>query len=259
MNIFLTSTVNKRASVQIQKLSMLCFLLISFSCGEKKEVTHIIDSNQIVGEPILVPEDEPKAEDEIKPQPKDVLSANLDHSAIEKNVTKTLEGIVVQGKIRTDDQNATDIKNIERLPPLPKGSHYKSVDFRDLTDFEYEVEWERDGIEFDYPAFAERVPENLRKISSTKVAIEGFMIPTVVDENNEVKEFLLLPDQMSCCFGQTPEANGWVVVNADDGVEVMMDRIIRVTGELVVEERWDEEFFVGLYHMTCREITGPSL
>ena len=167
-----------------------------------------------------------------------------------------MEGIVVQGKIRTDDQNATDIENIERLPPLPKGSHYKSVDFRDLTDFEYEVEWERDGIEFDYPAFAERVPENLRKISNTKVAIEGFMIPTVVDENNEVKEFLLLPDQMSCCFGQTPEANGWVVVNADDGVEVMMDRIIRVTGELVDEERWDEEFFVGIYHMTCREIRG---
>ena len=49
-------------------------------------------------------EDEPKAEDEIKPQPKDVLSANSDHSTIEKNVTKTSEGIVVQGKIRTDDQ-----------------------------------------------------------------------------------------------------------------------------------------------------------
>jgi hypothetical protein len=41
-------------------------------------------------------------------------------------------------------------------------------------------------------------------------------------------------------------------------VEVMMDRIIRVTGQLTVEERWDEEFFVGLYHMTCDEITGPS-
>jgi hypothetical protein len=54
-------------------------------------------------------------------------------------------------------------------------------------------------------------------------------------------------------------ANGWVVVNATNGVEVMMDRIIRVTGQLSVEERWDEEFFVGLYHMTCDEITGPAL
>lgn len=85
------------------------------------------------------------------------------------------------------------------------------------------------------------------------------MIPTIVDENNEVKEFLLLPDQMSCCFGQAPEANGWVVVSATMGVEVMMDRIIRVTGDFAVEERWDEEFFVGLYHMTCNEITGPAL
>jgi hypothetical protein len=91
------------------------------------------------------------------------------------------------------------------------------------------------------------------------VAVEGFMIPTVVDENNKVKEFLLLPDQMSCCFGKSPEANGWVVVTASNGVEVLMERIIRVTGTLTVEERWDEEFFVGLYHMDCNEITGPAL
>ena len=64
---------------------------------------------------------------------------------------------------------------------------------------------------------------------------------------------------MSCCFGQTPEANGWVVVSAHDGVEVLMDQIIRATGTLTVEERWDEEFFVGLFHLDCEDITGPSL
>jgi len=80
-----------------------------------------------------------------------------------------------------------------------------------------------------------------------------------VDENNLVKEFLLLPDQMSCCFGKSPEPNGWVVVTSSEGVEVLMDQIIRVNGNLTVEERWDEEFFVGLYHMDCEEIIGPSL
>ena len=106
--------------LQYRYKSFQCYVSRSFLVAEKKEVTHIIDSNQIVGEPILVPEDEPKA-DEIKPQPKDVLSANSDHSTIEKNVTKTLEGIVVH-KIRTDDQNATDIKNIERLSPFQRKS-----------------------------------------------------------------------------------------------------------------------------------------
>ena len=60
-------------------------------------------------------------------------------------------------------------------------------------NFEYLVEWEKDGKEFDFSSYAQRVPKRLRDKTGKKVAIEGFMIPTVVDENNEVKEFLLLP------------------------------------------------------------------
>ena len=169
------------------------------------------------------------------------------------------EGMVVNGKPQPNDQNFTEETIVSNLPPLEEGSEYKLLAFRDMMNFEYLVDWEKDGKEFDFSAYAQRVPKRLRDKSGEKTAIEGFMIPTIVDENNEVKEFLLLPDQMSCCFGQAPEANGWVVVSANNGVEVMMDRIIRVTGQLTVEERWDEEFFVGLYHMTCDEITGPAL
>ena len=173
------------------------------------------------------------------------------------------EGFVVKGKAQPFEQGEGNLSSpedqAEALPPLEKGSVYKPLAFRDLTNFEYLVEWETDGKDFDFSAYAKRVPSRLREKSGSKVAVEGFMIPTVVDENNKVKEFLLLPDQMSCCFGQAPEANGWVVVTATNGVEVMMDRIIRVTGVLTVEERWDEEFFVGLYHMDCKDITGPAL
>ncbi len=172
------------------------------------------------------------------------------------------EGMVVKGKPRPlpEEQTEPELPAIsEQLPPLEEGSVYKPLAFRDLTNFEYLVEWEADGKDFDFSAYAKRVPSRLREKSGAKVAVEGFMIPTVVDENNKVKEFLLLPDQMSCCFGKSPEANGWVVVTASKGVEVLMDQIIRVTGTLTVEERWDEEFFVGLYHMDCKEITGPAL
>jgi hypothetical protein len=175
----------------------------------------------------------------------------------------TEEGLVVKGKaIPTPtpvDERSAQTQPSEKLPPLKAGSVFKPLAFRDLTNFEYLVEWEADGKDFDFSAYAKRVPSRLREKSGAKVAVEGFMIPTVVDENNKVKEFLLLPDQMSCCFGKSPEANGWVVVTASNGVEVLMDRIIRVTGTLTVEERWDEEFFVGLYHMDCKEITGPAL
>ena len=150
-------------------------------------------------------------------------------------------------------------ESVDKLPPIEEGSVFKPLAFRDLTNFEYLVDWETDGKDFDFAAYSKRVPSRLREKSGAKVAVEGFMLPTVVDENNKVKEFLLLPDQMSCCFGQAPEANGWVTVSSSDGVDVLMDRIIRVTGTLTVEERWDEEFFVGLYHMDCKTITGPAL
>ena len=186
----------------------------------------------------------------------------IDESIVSKeadaNETIIQEGFVSNGKIMISDGNATPVE-MQSLPPHDEGSEFKMLAFRTLQEFEYNVDWEKDGMQFEYSAFAERVPKTIRSQSESKVAIEGFMIPTVVNEDNLVNEFLLLPDQMSCCFGQTPEANGWVVVSAPDGVEVLMDRIIRVTGTFTVEERWDEEFFVGLYHMSCEEITGPAL
>ena len=169
------------------------------------------------------------------------------------------EGLVFNGVRKPKDDNSTQPTISSNLPPLDENSGYEHLDFRDLANFTYEVNWEKDGKEFDFSTYSKRVPKGVRAKSGLSIAVEGFMLPTVVDENNKVKEFLLLPDQMSCCFGKSPEANGWVVVSSSAGVEVLMDQIIRVSGTITVEERWDEEFFVGLYHLDCKEITGPSL
>ena len=158
----------------------------------------------------------------------------------------------------SEDNATAESAPASNLPPLPSNSPYKEVAFRAISSFPYEVEWETDGKEPDPTAFIRRVPPEVRKMSGGKVAVEGFMIPTMVNEENKVTEFLLLPDQMSCCYGKTPPANGWVVVTSE-GTDIVMDQIIRVTGSMVVEERWDEEFFVGLYHMSCDKVTGPAL
>ena len=230
-----------------------------FGCSEKSPQAGEVSAEDIVGDPIVEITEETSWEEN---QREDNQSLAIKREGNETVDSEEIlqEGIVVKGRAQKEtDGNQTQEIIESNLPPLEEGSGYKPLAFRDMMNFEYLVEWEKDGKDFDFSAYAQRVPKRLREKSGNMVAVEGFMIPTVVDENNEVKEFLLLPDQMSCCFGQTPEANGWVVVNASKGVEVMMDRIIRVTGQLTVEERWDEEFFVGLYHMTCDEITGPAL
>ena len=237
----------------------LITLACIFGCSEKSPQAGEVSAEDIVGDPIVEITEETSWEEN---QSEDSQSLAVNREANETVDSEEIlqEGIVVKGRAQKEtDGNQTQEIIESNLPPLEEGSEYKPLAFRDMMNFEYLVEWEKDGKDFDFSAYAQRVPKRLREKSGKMVAVEGFMIPTVVDENNEVKEFLLLPDQMSCCFGQTPEANGWVVVNASKGVEVMMDRIIRVTGQLTVEERWDEEFFVGLYHMTCDEITGPAL
>lgn len=238
-------------------IAVIAVLILSTGCGEPSVSKDEEFAGDIIGDPIIDVGEQKETPLQIDVNESNTINFETNATLVSQNIIE--EGLVVNGKPQPKDQNITVETTVSNLPPLEEGSEYSPLAFRDMMNFEYLVEWEKDGQEFDFSAYAQRVPKRLRDKSGKKVAIEGFMIPTIVDENNEVKEFLLLPDQMSCCFGQAPEANGWVVVSATKGVEVMMDRIIRVTGELAVEERWDEEFFVGLYHMVCNEITGPAL
>ena len=241
------------------KTYLLLFFLFLFSCAQENK-EEVLKKSPPIGEPI---KGEPIVSDSLDSNQTEP-TLNKDLPSIEPDKRSDLEetieeGLVINGVRKPQDENSTQPTIINNLPPLEENSGYERLDFRDLVNFTYEVTWEGDGQEFDFSAYSKRVPKRLREKSGLSIAVEGFMIPTIVDENNKVKEFLLLPDQMSCCFGQSPEANGWVVVSANEGVEVLMDQIIRATGTLTVEERWDEEFFVGLYHLDCNEITGPSL
>jgi len=211
----------------------------------------------IVGKPIITEEANLSAIQQSVLEP-DSKGEEINNSKI-SNERIIEEGLVVNGVPMPNDLNETIAIIPSRLPPMEENSEYELIPFRDFTSFVYQVNWESDGQDFDFSAYSQRVPKEVRQKNGLSVAIEGFMIPTIVDENNMVKEFLLLPDQMSCCFGQSPEANGWVVVTAPNGVDVLMDEVIRATGSLSVEERWDEVFFVGLYHLVCDEVTGASL
>lgn len=241
----------------------LLFALLLCSCG-KEERQNVPENSSIVGDPIVgepiqsVEIDTNESQFGLIPKIDKNQMPSISDNENEQGIIIE-EGIVVDGVPRPNDSNESEVTIENHLPPMDENSKFERIAFRDLSNFTYDVSWERDGKDFDFASYSKRVPKRLREKTGASVAVEGFMLPTVVDENNKVKEFLLLPDQMSCCFGQTPEANGWVVVSAQDGVEVLMDQIIRATGTLTVEERWDEEFFVGLFHLDCEEITGPSL
>ena len=246
------------------KFFLIFIFFVFFSCTQEEANENAENippvGAPIIGEPILSAEIDKNAstislsgnESKIISNPIASDGQDIDEESIE-------EGIIVNGIPKPNNDKDLNVSIVSNLRPLDENSEFERLAFRDMSNFPYDINWDRDGKEFDFTSYAKRVPKRLRAKTGNSVAVEGFMLPTVVDENNKVTEFLLLPDQMSCCFGKSPEANGWVVVSATNGVEVLMDQIIRATGTLVVEERWDEEFFVGLYHLDCKEITGPSL
>ena len=246
------------------KLFLIFIFFVFFSCTQEEPNENAENippvGAPIIGEPILSAEIDKNAstislsgnESKIISNPIPSDGQDIDEESIE-------EGFIVNGIPKPNNDKDLNVSIVSNLPPLDENSEFERLAFRDMSNFPYDINWDRDGKEFDFTSYAKRVPKRLRYKTGASVAVEGFMLPTVVDENNKVTEFLLLPDQMSCCFGKSPEANGWVVVSATNGVEVLMDQIIRATGTLIVEERWDEEFFVGLYHLDCKEITGPSL
>ena len=242
----------------LQKFYLFLLSIFLFSCGKEGEEdaaqTIIPIGEPIIGEPILTVEIDSNESNFslLDSTPEPLVPADRLEESIE-------EGIILNGVAQPSGSEDANESIANHLPPIDDNSKFEPLAFRDISGFTYDINWERDGKDFDFTSYSQRVPKNLREKSGKTVAVEGFMLPTVVDENNLVKEFLLLPDQMSCCFGKSPEPNGWVVVTSSEGVEVLMDQIIRVNGNLTVEERWDEEFFVGLYHMDCEEIIGPSL
>ena len=249
-------TSNIRKKTLKNHFSDLVLLALAFSsCSEVDQHFPEEEVFSEVGEPIVEQPVSEKIGAVEEAKLKGVQEMNESNVAFSDSETKAvIEGEIVLGQtlLSTDYNESAPI--INNLPPHDPSSQYKPLSYSALTEFPYEIDWGSDGVEFDFSAYASRVPKKIRNLSGKTVALEGFMVPTVVDEQNRVKEFLLMPDQLSCCFGQAPEANGWVVAHSEEGVDVAMDRVIRVLGTITVQERWDEEFFVGLYHVECDEM-----
>jgi hypothetical protein len=148
------------------------------------------------------------------------------------------------------------------LPEIARPS-FPKVNFGVLTSFRYNVNWETDGRSPDQAAFARRVPSAARSLHGRRVSVEGYMIPVILlDNDSKTTEFLLLPDTKVCCEGNTPRQNGWILVRTSPiGVKPQIDKLLRVTGEFMVQERWNpaDGFFKGLYHMTCETLAPVAL
>jgi len=106
--------------------------------------------------------------------------------------------------------------------------------------------------------YLKAVPRPVRALDRHRVLVQGFMIPTAT-EDHQVKEFLLVRNQASCCFGIPPTAADVLEIRmTGKPAEPLMDRIVNVTGTLHVQEHWAGPYLGSLYQMDAESVTSGS-
>jgi hypothetical protein len=99
-----------------------------------------------------------------------------------------------------------------------------------------------------------QIPANVKALNEKRVAVRGFMLPMKLD-HGLVTEFLLLRNQMGCCYGLSPSMNELIDVRtAGKGVPALMDDLITVYGTLHVAEVRENGYLTGIYKMDCERV-----
>ncbi len=104
------------------------------------------------------------------------------------------------------------------------------------------------------PHYADQLPAAIKAYDGRKVRIRGFLLPVKM-EGNEVREFLIVANQMSCCYGTTPRF--WEFVAAKivgDPAPNLMDRTLTFEGTLHVGDVYENGFWTQLYTMECTAV-----
>jgi hypothetical protein len=104
------------------------------------------------------------------------------------------------------------------------------------------------------PTGEEQIPAQVRHWSGKKALVTGFMLPTKLD-NGKATEFLLMANQMACCYGSVPNMNDWVIVRIPAGTPVVQDVPIAFRGTLKVGAMYENGYMTGIYEL---DADGPG-
>ena len=105
-----------------------------------------------------------------------------------------------------------------------------------------------DMLDFGNFEFAERMelPERVRKWNGKLIRAVGYMNPG--RQVRDVKEFELVMNRDSCCYGMRPKMNHFFQVTLKEGTSaVYQSDPVTLIGRFVIDEQWDGDWQLGLY------------
>ncbi|MDE0301461.1 MAG: DUF3299 domain-containing protein [Candidatus Poribacteria bacterium] len=158
------------------------------------------------------------------------------------------------------------------VSPIPKiGSEksakrtgeYQSLTFETLSSFDIrEPDWDK----LEDPAYIaalnldEDIPPKIKALSGEKIEVEGFMLPLVGEDDN-LESFVLLENQLACCFGAIPLLNEWIYVRVPKRKRIRshQDELIMLYGTLRVGAEFEDGMLNGIYHLELDRLETVAL
>ena len=95
-----------------------------------------------------------------------------------------------------------------------------------------------------------QIPQRIMALDKKKIIVQGFMVP-IEFKRDSVRSFLLVRNQMMCCFGAMIGMNEWIMVQMDGEKRTtfVQDVPMTVFGELEVGEDIQNGMVMSLYRL----------
>jgi hypothetical protein len=154
-------------------------------------------------------------------------------------------------------------ENTEVTQVTKGGKIFKSLNFGLLAGFKYTPPYPGE-IPHDSTilpdAYKGQIPGGILELTGQEVAITGFVVPLEV-ERGRLKSFVLVRNQLLCCFGVIPQMNEWVHVTMEGRYRAPFLLEIPVTayGKLEVGETIRRGQVMSIYRMKLTNLETAEI
>lgn len=141
------------------------------------------------------------------------------------------------------------------------GQELYAVGFDKLAAFEYTLVDAGTGAseaEMEASKAKDQIPAWVRLYDKQKIALTGFMLPLVV-ENGLVRKLIMMRDVTTCCFGNVPNMNEYVIVTMKgEGIKPLQDVPVVLTGTFKISEIYEGGYLTSIFQMDGEKFLGPK-
>lgn len=171
----------------------------------------------------------------------DALSPETEASPMEDSLASPeKDGAVETQPTSTEKKPSPAANDTSSKRPVPKPQPGKTVDLT-FDDIKFD-------IEPDAPFKRDMLPQAIEDLNGQKISIGGYMLPSF--QQRDIKQFVLVRDNMECCFGPGAALYDCILIEMDGrGVDFTVRPVV-VEGVFTIKEYKDDSGkHLAIYHM----------